>query len=937
MPIKLFKLEDYNTFLSGNNTITTTMPVQTLPKSKKKKPWIKATVDFLYQDAVKQIYKNQVFADIQDMVDGTFTYRAVDIERTLNDTPLEGNYKVLKRDVPIATHLKHFDFIGIIVNAIKSVFGDLDDLYRVESNDEYAINEMLRAKSSKLHQYATAIIEAEVNRNLIAMGLDPEKQDFKSQEEQQQYQATLDEAVKKLTPPEIEKELSSNFKVIAVEWANNVMSEDKKKFDLTMEDKRALTDFLLTGRWFRHYKVGYDYYSVEYWSPRDVFFSQDVDIRFPQDSDYIGRLINMSSNKVLENYGHLMTTKEQERVGNWWKQEEDYKNNSSGVFGTGLPFAEAHITPFPNYYDHQVNSQMEQALGVPLAQSMDATTGEVTRHWMPQQGFNFSSYGRGTNDKNKRKDIDVRTDTIKTMEVYWKSMKMVSFLVFRDEVGAIKLQTVTDEILPEFLKENEIKIKKSISLRDLQIAIREGRLEDYEDTITYHYTPEWWHTVVLKGSIGSVLEEDIILDARPCDFQIPGDSNYYQVKPPVAGSIGVGIAPKIFPYQQLHNICLNQVTELLADEPGTFYSIDINSLPTEYKEDQTTEETLLSIGNTIRTTKYLPLDPSRTNMEGSSVYPNIFQRNEVVFRDQVIYRRDMAEYFKQQAYSQIGITPQLLGAPNNQETAEGVKQQATSTYALISNIIDEFNSSKAKANELHISIAQQCEVNGISTNRLTQKSDASNHFIDILAEDPEHFPFRKLSVYPAANSSDRSIVKSIQQLLINDNTVQKDFSDIVDIFTNPYTLELREIGRQMKLKKEKEVQDQRAFEGQQLDKQIASADKKLADDRKQQIDLENLKGQWRMKESYINALGRDSSSTKTNEFDELTKAYEITMKESLNNSTLALKERELGRKEKLDEGSKKIELEKIQQKNKELALRQQKMSNDYAIAVTNKN
>ncbi len=933
-------MEDYNLFLNKDGGFNTTMPVQTLPKSKKTKQWVKATVDFLYEDAVKQIYKNQVFTDIQDMVDGTFTYRAVDIERTLNDTPFEGNYKVLKKDVPISTHLKHFDFIGIIINAIRSVFGDLDDLYRVESNDEYAINEMLRTKSLKLQQYATAIIAAEVNRNLIAMGLDPDKQDFQSQEEQQQYQTQLDAAVKKLTPPEIEKELSSNFKVIAVEWANNVLSEDKKKFDLTLEDKRALTDFLLTGRWFRHYKVGYDYYKVEYWSPRDVFFSQDADIRYPQDSDYIGRVMNMSSNKVLESYGHLMTTDQQQKVGNWWKQDDDYKNNSMGVFGTsngvGLPFAEAHITPFPNYYDHQVNVQMEQALGVPLAQSMDKDTGEVTRHWMPQQNLNFASYGRGTNDKNKRKDIDVRTDTIETMEVYWKSMKRVSFLVFRDEVGAIKLQTVTDEILPEFIKENEIKIKKSISLRDLQIAIRESRLEDYEDTITYHYVPEWWHAVVLKGSINAVLEEDIILDARPCDFQIPGDSNYYQSKPPVAGSIGVGIAPKIFPYQQLHNICLNQITELLADEPGTFYSIDINSLPTEYK-DQTTEETLLAIGNTIRTTKYLPLDPSRTNMEGSSVYPNIFQRNEVVFRDQVIYRRDMAEYFKQQAYSQIGITPQLLGAPSNQETAEGVKQQATSTYALISNLIDEFNSSKAKANELHISIAQQCEVNGISTNRLTQKSDASNHFIDILAEDPEHFPFRKLSVYPAANSADRNMVKSIQQLLINDNTVQKDFADIVDIFTNPYTLELREIGRQMKIKQDKAVQDQRAFESEQNDKKIAFDEKKLADDRKQQIDLENLKGQWRLRESYLVSLGRDSSSTATNDFDELTKAYEITMKESLNNATLSLKEQELSRKQKLDEDSRKIESEKIKQKNKELALRQQKMSNDYAIAVTNKN
>ena len=73
------------------------------------------------------------------------------------------------------------------------------------------------------------------------------------------------------------------------------------------------------------------------------------------------------------------------------------------------------------------------------------------------------------------------------------------------------------------------------------------------NTISYHYIPEIWHGVLIKGGT-----EDIMLDVRPLDYQIKGDSNLYQVRMPVGGLITDGIIPKILPYQQLYNICLIQ-------------------------------------------------------------------------------------------------------------------------------------------------------------------------------------------------------------------------------------------------------------------------------------------------------------------------------------------------------------------------------------------
>jgi hypothetical protein len=243
---------------------------------------------------------------------------------------------------------------------------------------------------------------------LLMRGVDPNKSDFQSQEEADAYQQEIQNQTKALTPQEIEANLSKNFKVIATEWAQNVLTADKKRFYLEEADRESFVDFLLTGRWFRHYKVGYDYYNIEYWRPEEVFFSQEIDTEYPQDEEFVGRLTEMSLSQALVRHGHLMTTRQQEEIGNFFGQSKDFK---TGISPTGSePFATHYVLPFENYFDHQINLGMEDALGAPLAQSMD-NDGKVTRHWMPRMDYNLMSPGRNFS-RHLRTDIDVRTDTI---------------------------------------------------------------------------------------------------------------------------------------------------------------------------------------------------------------------------------------------------------------------------------------------------------------------------------------------------------------------------------------------------------------------------------------------------------------------------------------------------------------------------------------------
>lgn len=922
----------YKNIGSGGNR---TLPVQTLPKNKKKKPWLEATLDFLYNDGIKQVRKNLVFSDIRRMTEGDFVYKSVDIEKSLYGNESE-QLRKLTDDVGLPTHLKHFDFLGIIANAIESVFAELDDKYRINSVDEYSTNEYIRQRTQDLHRYAQSVFQSEIQKMLIANGMNPNQTEFNSEEEKQQYLQQLDEQVQKYKPEQIEKNLQKNFKVLATDWANNVLVRDKELHHLDSKDRDRLVDYILTGRWFRHYRVGYDYYDIEDWMPEEVFFSQYSDTKYPQECEYIGRITNMSITNVISKYGHLMTTKQQEEIGDFFGQGTDFKEGAYpfNLESSDQPFATNYIAPFHNYFDHQVNLQMESALGAPLA-TTTLENGEEVRHYMPRAGIMNDGLSRGF-DKHYRNDIEISNSTVEVMETYWTSFDRAGILIYRNEVGALDIKQVDEDLMKDFIKEYNIKVKSTISLNEMQEALRKDNLEEYENTLSWQYLPKSYYAVVIKNNSSLLLKDDLILWGKPIEQQITGNSDYYQIMHPVGGIITKSIITKAFPYQQLHNVCLNQITELLSDEPGTFYSLDVNAIPSEYK-DESTEEALFTMLDTIKMTKLLPLNLSRSNMEGNVAYPNVFQKNEVVFASQVQYRQQMAEYFKQQAFSQIGITPQLLGAPINQETAEGVKQQATATYALINNILDDFNNSKARANELHVAIAQICETNGKASTRLIQNSDGANVFIDILAEDKEYFPLRKIAVYPASTSKDRPIVKALQQILMSDNTVQKDFSDLVDIFTNPYALKLKQIAKEMRNRQNAKASEDKQFQDSQLEKQIQAQKENLQGEREHEKDLVNLKGEWQYKEAYLTALGRDSASTKDDNQQDITKAYEVNLKESAIIQDGEIRREEIQRKMNMDETQKQIELEKLKQKKEELRLRnRQIVSNEY-IATINKN
>jgi hypothetical protein len=774
---------------SSNGNLSNILVAQAIPDSKKTENWKKNNMDTFERIAQKQFRENLKFKDYYDMIEGRLTYLSSGLGDYVDMSPFRADVKKISEDKGIPTYLKHYDFIGIVVNALVGLYMDFQDVFRVDSNDEYFTNDYIRYKTELLYKYAQETFQAELQRLLVGRGIDINKNDFETQEEYDQYQQQIAEQKKALTPPEIEIAMAKNFKILATEWAQNTLKADESDFDLYDLDKLNFIDKLLTGRFFRHYDVKYDSYDIERWKPANTFFSQTTTTRYPQEGEYVGHIDFMSPSDIINKFGYLLTAKQQESLSNYWGQKDNTNSVGSGNYQDG--FFQRQTVPFNNYYDHQLLSQYESALGVPMGNrtlfGKDGVDDQYYRDWLPQYGAsnqlqsNLAGYHRD--------DITVDTSAIQVTQAYWRSYKRMGLLIYENDQGAMSMTVVTDDLLPEFITRYEIKKLKEVTLDEVERAIKANRLNDYINTIVYNYTPEIWKGIKIKNT-SQMMKEDIYLDVRPLDFQIRGGrSNVYNFLHPVGGIIGNSLVMKMTPYQIMHNMLMNQMQDITEKEIGMFFIMDVNFLPSEFLQGGNQHSNLLELREFAKDVGFLPVDKSKQNAP-TSQNVNTFERIDLSYGQQLEYKRALAEFYKQEGLKQIGVTPQMLGNPNTYTTAEGVKQGAQASFIQIQQIFEEMNSAKCKMMDIHLAVAQYCQCNGKDNTVLTTKGDGDHYFLDIVKED-EHFSMRSLGVKATTSSKDRKILETARQILTSDNTISKDLLDITNILTDTTIVELR--------------------------------------------------------------------------------------------------------------------------------------------------
>lgn len=916
---------------SPRGSVNTVLPPQAIPLKKKNDTWKEVTMDVLERIGVRQVRDNLKFKDFYRMIEGKMAFSELS-ETFPQFRELEKAFK----DMDLPANIKHYDLTGRLINLLSGEVIQNTDKFTVVTNDEISENEYVREKTDLLQKYVSETFEKELQIRLLRMGVNPNPSEleFENEEEMNAYAQEIEKIRKEKTPEEIERYMNKTWKVAAVEWAEHTLEQDSNRFYFEEKDRNEFVDFLATGRCFRHFRVGYDYYKPETWSPINTFFSQDMETKYVQDGEYVGRVHFYTPSQVVTIFGHLLSHKDKEAIMGSEDYDERMRTAPNREKGDRVSnknlfrfYEGTEMLPFEQYKEYEYFLKLQDNTGEPMGVTtfLDKDGNQRERLVYLPSINDFNSYSRNLANII-RSDLQIREDLIQVTEAYWVSYELIGLLTYETDDGRVTQEIVSEELLPEFLRERKIK-----QVRNKTIVEAEENPET--NTVVWDYIPVVYEGIKINQR-NTRLKKSLYLKCTATEFQIKGDSNIYDVKLPVAGIVDISIAEKIFPFQVAYNIALNQIRELLAKEVGAFFMFDIQWLPSEFKEWGDTKKTILQMHELVKSTGLMAVDSSKQNLAGGGSF-NQFSVQNLTFTNQILSRFQVSEYFKQMAYEQLGINPQRLGQAIKYETAEGVKQSQDASYAQTEPIFDKFSQYKKRMLEIHLNVAQYAQKSDKDITVYYTKSDTDKAFLRF--SDP-YFQLRKFDILPTTSSKQRKELESIRQYFLNTNTMGTDEFAIAKLFTSDSVVQLIEVARQERLRREqmqqREQENQMQLQQQQSDLQEQAAQKEWErQEYSKQKDRENA-----IKVKIIDAAGRaadnNADETQIQKISALGNTYVQQEKAA---ADIRLKEQQIEIDSLDKDERRKIDWAKIQNETAQLEQRKREDETKRFVAAINKN
>lgn len=848
------------------------LPPQAIPKRKKNKNFEKTCLDNLEKEGLRQYVENLPMSDYYKMISGDMAYIDILDEDKDTLTSYIDDFKNEKLNIP--TYLKHWDLMYPLVSKIVGEWSMQYDKLRFDTTDEISTNDYIRERTQKLETYTQALFQKELNKMMILTGMEI-KENFQSEEEYQQYQQQQQQVLEDYFPDKIDQDMKKNFKTEAAQWAEKTWSRDYERYRMNILESMEAKDILLVGKSARHYRIGHDYYYPEYWHPIEVFHSKESSLTRLEDSEYVGRIKWYTVTELINLYGDILSEHERNSIYKSYFGE-DYTDFSTGytssekalpILGDGM-FSRANV-PFKGYSDHKLSLEFEEATGIPLSERTDVKTGSVRPSFSMPLDNNIIGYGSRLSQK-LRTDIDIRTDTIQTTEVYFKGSKKIGLLTYRAINGYLTSIEIDEDILPEVLEKYEIKKLKKVSLFEHNLLSD----EDKENTVIWTDVPIAYKGIKIRVS-GIGLKDDIY-KVEELEYQIRGEKgNIFDIKLPVCGYVGNSFCKIIRPYQVTYNYFMNQSQSYLQKEIGAFFVIDVNAIPTDYFDLSEGDDALIEMRNIAKTTGLLPTDFSRNslNQNGGLTF-NPMAYNSATFTEPIQRNVMLAEKYKWMAYETLGLSPTSMGNPSQYSTVEGIQVGQKAYFAQTFNIEQILMENKRANVEVHMTVAQYCQLNNRDANYIYMASNNELDFLNSIKDDD--FSLRQIDVRSTYDPKKNMMFQQLKQALIQNNTMGTDALSLTDLYLSDDFLELKEAAKKARKYVEKMTSQQQEHDSQ-MNQAKLEQEMKL---HKDTMDLGYAKIEGDIRESELNAIGRasDKESDKDS-FDRIQQAAQLSLKQ----------------------------------------------------------
>jgi hypothetical protein len=756
-------------------------------KIAKNKKWAKQCVDSYEALGRRQYLNNLRFSENYGMLNGQFFWHHYSEEEGYQDW-----LTLLTREFEVPSTLRHYDIIGKVVNNITEKLGEFPDVFRVEEIfEDDDTNEYVRTQTRLMHESIKADINREIKEQLLAQGIDPDKQDFQTEEEAMQYQQELQQMAQAMTPPQIQKYMATSWQSQGEIWGSHQLKVDRERYKLPEMERKEMRDMLCSDRCFRHYFVTGDGYMQETWNPLNTFFHTSPDIDWAQDGDYVGRIIYMTKADIIEKYGWKMKSKDIEKLENA-DQEWEGKSDLSGFpYNVYAPFE-----------DYKAYTQIVKNTGFDPLNKVPVMSDETLLSLTSRQPF-----------------ADRGAGLYRVTEVYWQSQRKLGKIVYMDEETGMPVKDLVDEnfVLPEGWKE------------------KKGDFFDGDElnTVYWTYTNQTWKGTKIAYSLSE--DDAIYLDLNPAEFQFKGDYSPYGCKLPVCGRIfnnrnaqSMSLVDLMKPHQVGHNVCMNQLYQLLEKEIGSFVVWDSAFFNT--MKDWGGEDSWDKIALVARELGHVFGDTSPQNMKGANPGNQLPKVMNIELTAQMFSRAKLADFFESKAMAQLGISQQMMGDVNATDTATGIKTATSQAQLNVQRYYTDFFEYKQRCLTMSLDIAQYVQSKKKDITIMYTKSDASREFIRLTGTE---LLLRNMHVYVVNSQELLRQLEIIRSLFVNNNTTNASALDLVEIITANSPAALKVKLKELMQKQEQQVQAQSEQQQQAIKQQgdIATQKEDRADAR----------------------------------------------------------------------------------------------------------
>lgn len=729
-----------------NRLGTITQPIQFLPTKEKTEEWGAWNMDWYEMQGLKQIRRNaRKLLKNYKLANGVIDKTDYIIEEDNEQADL---INILTKTDESALELKFFPIIPNVINVLSGEFAKRNDRIMYRAVDEISYNEMLEEKRLMVEQYLLSHAEAKMMEMLMAQGMQMDSEEAQ--------QAMNPENLKSL--PEIEAYFKKDYRSMIEQWAMHQHLVDEERFKLKELENMAFKDMLITDREFWHFKMNEDDYEIELWNPVLTFYHKSPEVRYISQGNWAGKVDLMSPSDIIDKYGYMMTEEQLRSL------EAIYPVKAAGYAisgyqndGTFYDATRSHKwnTEGPSLGYRQFVSVNDRFLG----QGDDVITQIL------EESEDLYDYGT--------------TNLLRVTTVYWKSQRMLGYLTRIEDDGS-EIKMIVDE---NFKVTNKPMYDTSVVKRKTADNLV------YGEHVEWIWINEVWgglkigpNRPTFYGNADANGLAPIYLNVKPVKFQFKGDFTPYGCKLPVEGSVfsdrnsrSVALVDKMKPFQIGYNLVNNQIADILIDELGTVIMLDQNALPRQSMGEDWGQNNFAKAYVAMKSFQMLPLDTSITNTENALN----FQHYQVLNLEQtqrLMSRIQLANYFKQQAFETIGISPQRLGAVNAQETAQGIQQAVNNSYSQTETyFIQHSEYLMPRVHQMRTDLAQYYHSHKPSVRLqymtgMDEKVNFEMSGTEMLARD--------LNIFVTTKVNQKQIMEQIRQLALSNNTSGASIYDL---------------------------------------------------------------------------------------------------------------------------------------------------------------